>query len=246
MLISLGIFLLLLTILAITGVDKKFRFDNLLILFATFLQAFIILYFVHRRWHRFDLSFDAIVKFFSSGFLLATSLAITFEWLISLVWGIVFYILIIFDIGLEMPNGSEPAGGTDANKWIIAYLQSHVWLFAIAVFFNAFVVAALVEELCKYFAFWMVEHPDFMDEEDWNSAVTSNESNGESNLRGQDISILTKTQMQVQSAKDKSLKSKGAAITIAMVTVSLGFACCENLMYVFTGTSGASLGMGKC
>ena len=31
----------------------------------------------------------------------------------------------------------------------------------------------------------------------------------------------------------KTLQSQGVAITVAMVSVSLGFACCENLIYIF-------------
>ena len=31
----------------------------------------------------------------------------------------------------------------------------------------------------------------------------------------------------------KTMKSTGAGVTVAMVSVALGFACCENLMYIF-------------
>jgi hypothetical protein len=235
LLIALGIFLLALTVLALTRLDKQFEFGNLLILIATFLQAFIILHFVHWRWHRFDLSFDAIVKFFSSGFLLGVSLAMVYEYLISFVFGIITFIFVVIDVDVEM-QGVQPA---DPQKWIVAYLHSHVWIFVISAFFSAFVVAAVTEELCKYFSFWMVEHPDFLNAEDWN-AISHNDDKSTGENSRNDIQSL------VESANDTNLKSKGAAITIAMVTASLGFACCENLMYVFGGAlSTGSLVMGE-
>jgi len=242
LLIALGIFLIALTILALTRLDKQFHFTNLLILIATFLQAFFILHFVHWRWHRFDLSFDAIVKIFSSGFLLGTSLAMAYEWLVSFAFGIVTYILVVFDISAEM-HGETP---DDPNKWIITYLKSHVWLFAIGVFFNAYVVAALVEELCKYFSFWMLaDHPDFMSEEDWKD-VAYDESGTESGSKAdEDNTLENAIQPLAEAASHKTVESKGMAITIAMVTAALGFACCENLMYVFSGSRGTSIGMGK-
>lgn len=239
LLISLGIFLLVLTVLALTRLDREFQFGNLLILFATFLQAFLILHFVHWRWHKFDLSFDAIVKFFSSGFLLGTSSAIFYECLVSIVFGIISFIVIIINMSEEM--GDKVAD--DQKEYVIHYLKSHVWLFVIMAFFRAFVIAALVEELCKYFAFWMVEHPDFMDEEDWN--VIPHEPDSELGTEAKGISPCSEVQPLVENAQEMTLKSKGTAITIAMVTASLGFACCENLIYVFTGTPGASIGMGE-
>jgi len=45
-------------------------------------------------------------------------------------------------------------------------------------------------------------------------------------------------QVDLLPCPPKSVCSTGAAITIAMVTVSLGFACCENLIYIFLYNSG--------
>jgi RsiW-degrading membrane proteinase PrsW (M82 family) len=38
---------------------------------------------------------------------------------------------------------------------------------------------------------------------------------------------------QLLSKDDKSNASKGAAITITLVAVALGFGCCENIVYIF-------------
>lgn len=37
---------------------------------ATFLQAFAVMYAIHWGWHKYDLSIDAVIKYFACGFLL--------------------------------------------------------------------------------------------------------------------------------------------------------------------------------
>jgi len=46
---------------------------------ATFFQAFFVLYLVYWKWNRFDLSFDAVVKYFSSGFVVCSVLALAYK-----------------------------------------------------------------------------------------------------------------------------------------------------------------------
>ena len=211
------------------------------VLTATLLQAFLILYFVHWRRNRFNLSLDAVIKFFASGFLLATSTAMVYEWVLLILVGSISYFVLVFDIVAE---SSEQQPNADPKQYMIHYLHSHVWLFAIAVFVNAFVIAALCEELCKYFSFWMCPHPDLMSEADWNE-IDESCSEEESSVNGNDKSSeLNLIQTLAEDAKGREPKSMGMAITVAMVTTALGFACCENLLYVFKGASGASLGMG--
>ena len=51
---------------------------------ATFVQAFLIVFFVHWVWYRFDLSPDAVIKYFACiGFIITTSTALCFELLES-------------------------------------------------------------------------------------------------------------------------------------------------------------------
>ncbi len=181
----------------------------MLVLIATLLQAFLILYFVHWRWNRFVLSLDAVIKFFASGFLLATSTAMVYEWVLSIL------------------------------QYMIHYLHSHVWLFAVAVFVHAFVIAALCEELCKYFSFWMCAHPDLTSEADWNEisdADSEEQAGANGNAKSGGPNLI---QTFAQDAKEREPKSMGTA------TTALGFACCENLLYVFGSASGESLGMGE-
>lgn len=80
-------------------------------------------------------------------------------------------------------------------------------IFVLYNFLNAFAVAALVEEMVKYFSYRMVVTPDLLP----GSRVVQPEG----------------------GSPAESMVSNGAGITVAMVSTALGFACCENLMYVF-------------
>lgn len=74
--------LVALTLIAFSGLDPFFRPVHLAVVVLVLLQSFIILYFVHWFWNRFDLSFDAVVKYFASGFILGTTNAFVFEILV--------------------------------------------------------------------------------------------------------------------------------------------------------------------
>lgn len=74
-----------------------FTWENILVIMLTFFQAFLIMYLIHWKWNKFDLSLDAIVKYFASGFLLSSTLALTFELLLygllQLMLGLLWYSL---------------------------------------------------------------------------------------------------------------------------------------------------------
>jgi hypothetical protein len=189
-----------------------FQLWNLAVVVATFCQAFLILYFVHWKWNRFDLSFDAIVKYFAAGFLLTTGLAMAFEMVESLGLQFIMYILVLIlegdTIAAQIEQDQQEANGGQEDQQqpsiMDTFSADYPAIVILFLAFNAYAVAALVEEMCKYFGYWMVEHPDFM---------------------GNPIG-------------NRSTQSVGAGITIAMVAVALGFACCENLIYIFVYTGG--------
>jgi RsiW-degrading membrane proteinase PrsW (M82 family) len=208
-----------------------FPFSHLLVFLATFLQPFFVLLLVHWLWNRMDLSVDAVIKYFASGFILTTSLAMFIELLVSTAIQLVLSILVL-------------VGG---NK---------VFLSLLYLMLNAYISAAFVEELCKYFGFWMVVHPDFCtltrhqrgrsnetalelstEETPLMATATNNTLTTGNNLEEPLLVVATtaisSTATSSQTVYDRSYKSLGCAITIAMITVSLGFACCENLLYVF-------------
>ena len=131
----------------------------------------------------------------------------------------------------------------------------------VSAFAQAFLTAALVEELAKFFCFWMVEHPDFLKAADImvdGAAVSAVEGGGTSAdgaasstaldnygsiVRNGEVRGAESTEVDADFAengdRDKSsrtLHSRGAATTVAMVATALGFACFENLVYVFVYT----------
>ena len=260
---------------------------------ATFLQAFLILYLVHWRSHRFDISLDAVIKYFASGFILSITSALIFESVISLVLQLVLIII--------MPPQVHNDGGygkfseyrpyftfaenspwnmyTDGDGYQNTFRVQHPFISAIVLFLNAYVVAALVEELSKYFGFLMVEHPDFLCDSQLEAAAEFSACDGEDDECGgdesdedsvaeagigdnpcdsltfegggltrtghrlalsrflgkknADVDGVTQQRVELHPAPPRSSRSIGTGITVAMVSVALGFACCENLIYIF-------------
>lgn len=92
---------------------------------------------------------------------------------------------------------------TDRTQGMNDLSVKYPGLFIFMNFLNAYFVAALVEESVKYFGYRMVETPDL-------TLSTTNSNN-----------------------RRRSLKQLGAGVTVAMVSTALGFACCENLIYIF-------------
>jgi hypothetical protein len=171
-----------------------------------------------------------------------------------------------------------------------AFNRKYPFIYGIFLFLSAYFVAAMVEEMCKYFGFKMVEHPDFLSEREIQKAAAhgipqrneeedrfelgggleyihashsgaseyesfdSNEHANNSNrhpLRpntlvaaDQSCAIHTPitTPVELVDAPRRSIHSIASSITIAMVSVALGFACCENLIYIFL-YNGQSLSM---
>ena len=128
-------------------------------------------------------------------------MAIVYEIAVSTLFGFIADIALVITVraeGIHVPENIEDP--SVAKEFMRDFQKEHLLLLCVFMFLNAFVVAALVEEVVKYFGFWMVEHPDFED------------------------------------SRVVSLESRGAGITVAMVATALGFACCENLLYVFVYT----------
>jgi RsiW-degrading membrane proteinase PrsW (M82 family) len=206
--------LLWLTSVALLNLDPQFHAMNLAVVIATFSQAFLIIYFVHWNRNRFDLSLDAVIKYFSSGFVFCTFMAMVYEMLASSVLGAITYIIVLGGISGEVtPNMT----GDDLHALAKQFAKDHVGIFGVFVFLNAFVVAALIEELSKYFGFWMVEHPDLMDAKDLAAVVVDSSTDEPAPV----------------ATNNRTLQTRAAATTIAMVAVAAGFACSENLLYVF-------------
>ena len=59
-----AVVLVVIILYALSSISSSFTWENLIVLFLTFGQAFFIEYLVHWRWNLFDLSFDSVVKYF--------------------------------------------------------------------------------------------------------------------------------------------------------------------------------------
>ena len=145
---TLAIFALSMTLLF--NPRAAFSWQDAVVLAATFLQSFLVLFIVHWIFHKSDLSLDAVIKLFAAGFMIAVPAAFFFEGLLVNV--VLFGAWTVYEIlGLAIGEGFT---SFIFNHWRI------VWI--IGELFNAFIVAAVVEELCKYYTFRAVEHPDLV------------------------------------------------------------------------------------
>jgi len=238
---NVGAVLLVLLLFALSNIDSNFTWENMIVLLLTLGQAFFIEYLVHWKWNLFDLSFDSVVKYFACGFFLTTPSAVVIELVISTLVSIVVFIigalLVSSDTKLLDEFSSDPK---QAMKELVV---NYPIIFILYEFLNAFAVAALTEEMVKYFGYRMVVTPDMRPSRPTPRARTGN-SEG------------------VDGYPAKGAKSTGSAVTVAvrsielhsesshfrllvsshtifmkrnpqMVSVALGFACCENIMYVF-------------
>ena len=83
----------------------------------------------------------------------------------------------------------------------------------------------------------MVEHPDTDTSTDDAAPTVSRSDNAAEKETEKEFTIGDDggdDDVEEGESSRRSLNSKGAAITIAMVCTSIGFACCENLKYVFS------------
>lgn len=222
-------------------VNHDFRPWNFLVFISTIIQASTVMTFVYWRCTK-DISLDALIKFAACGFCLTTTMAIFFELVIGLtvrlVMSITFELSGITKVqsnsysmsGFHTNFGADidwslQASGGSYKGYLEVYGTDHPIMYTFYLAFKSYILAAMVEEVCKYYGFKMVEHPDFLTKTELEEAVRYTYAEDSDNVR------------QKQSAsfprQDRGFRSRATAITMAMVAVSLGFTCCENLVYIF-------------
>lgn len=216
---SMFLVLAVLLLFALSNINENFTWENMIVLVLTLGQAFFIEYLVHWRWCKFDLSFDAVVKYFACGFLLTTPMAIAFEAIISTVASLLIMVAVVLVLGADSDMAEELH--SDPKTAMKDFARKYQGIFIVYVFINSFIVAAVTEEMVKYFGYWMVVVPDLLPE---NRSISTPSSTSYNSSNEHD---------EENTAPRKSARSTGAGITVAMVSVALGFACCENLMYIF-------------
>ena len=111
LLVSLKVILVALTIISLLDVVGYWQLADLLVLITTFLQSFVVMYCVHWGWHRYDLSIDAVIKYFACGLVLCTSIAFTVELLEYLVFKFtVMGIVYLLGVTEQQDNGYGSGG----------------------------------------------------------------------------------------------------------------------------------------
>jgi hypothetical protein len=93
---------------------------------------------------------DAVIKFFAAGFVIAVPSAFFFEGLLVNITLTTAYIVYGF--------GQLISKETFVN-WVMNYYRP-LWI--LAEIFNAYIIAAVTEELCKYYTFRCLDHPDLI------------------------------------------------------------------------------------
>ncbi len=104
---------------------------------------------VHGLFHKSDLSLDAVIKFFAAGFIIATPTAYFFESMVMFGAAFIFYAV---DMILD----------TFTNIDLLDFVETNRSMMLISDILQSFFIAAVIEELCKYYAFRTVEHPDLI------------------------------------------------------------------------------------
>jgi hypothetical protein len=127
-----------------------FSWPDAVVLIATFAQSFLVIYLVHWVFHKSDLSLDAVIKFFAAGFLIAVPSAFVFEGIL---------VNITLSLAWFMYSVGDWIQGDAFVNWVI---KNYRILWILGELFNAYLVAATTEELCKYYTFRCVEHPDLI------------------------------------------------------------------------------------
>jgi hypothetical protein len=241
----------------------SFEWTDYLVFVATWIQAVGLLAFLTSAANRpkySELSVDAMIKFFASGFLLSTSLAIFWELVISMILkmtvslslaiagvnvitnenGYTLSALVGFASSASFAPFLADTTATAENKdFIQIFGNSHPIFYTFVLLIDAFIMAALVEELCKYFGYRMVDHPDFFSKRDLEESTRVIYGESEEEL---EEGRRQRREQPSYSNQRTSLQAQGSAITIAMISVALGFTCCENLVYIFI-YNGSSLEM---
>uniref|UniRef100_A0A7S1YZ27 PrsW family intramembrane metalloprotease n=1 Tax=Ditylum brightwellii TaxID=49249 RepID=A0A7S1YZ27_9STRA len=259
------------TLTLIFNPRSNFSWYDAIVVIATFLQSFIVLVVVFGIFHKSDLSLDAVVKFFASGFAIAVPIAFVTQFImlngfVSSSYCLYFLINVFSD------------------EAFASYYDDNYEMFWIAgELLHAFLVASITEELCKYYAFRNVEHPDLIfltgldratnevvaslgggyaydshqisasasrgdDDMSYSSRSSRRSRSSRSSRRKKSaFSILDDSSQASTSLRSvdtdeeyyedendvRSHRQRAMAVTTGMISVAVGLACAENLLYVF-------------
>jgi RsiW-degrading membrane proteinase PrsW (M82 family) len=189
----------------------------LLAIIGTTVQSGLVLYLLHWRWNRDDISVDAIIKYTASGFVLAIFMAIVIEQVFMVMLGLIFTVFIIFDL-VTLDTHGVPIDQWTADPSNIQQLEKDHWgQLAFVAIVLSFLIAAFTEELMKYYTYWMTETPDLKTLSELGMVGSSNDGAGIQGRNRPEVDTIIR---------------RSKATTIAMVAVATGFAWSENIMYI--------------
>lgn len=256
-----GVILLLLLGLSLWRAVSYWKLHDMVILFATFLQSFLVMWAMHWGWHRFDLSVDAVIKYFATGFALCTFMAFTTELLIAGLFRlIVMGVLFALGVTKVVDNGyggggmnvkfDELVGGrrslSEESDVLYGFFERHPFAQVIYVLVSSYLIAGFIDELCKHFGFLMLDHPDFCSEKELANAHSSlpmqllRDRADDDSEHGTGVTTIVRDEEATSIAEfDPSRQTRSpcsirAGVTVAMVAVALGFACCELFDWQFS------------
>jgi len=119
-------------------------------------QPCVILYFVWWRNNRSDISLDAVVKYFASGYVIGVFQAMLVEMLLL----IPYSIFLIHTLLNESGKGPHDQAYWEDHENLALTLKRHIGINSFYIFVFCFGIAAFAEELVKYYCFWTVETPE--------------------------------------------------------------------------------------
>lgn len=257
-----GVILILLLGLSLWNAVGYWKLQDMIVLCATFLQAFLVMWAVHWGWHRFDLSVDAVIKYFACGFAMCTGLAFTTELLIAGTFRLLL-MFVIWALGVkEVVDNGYGGGGihlqfdgthnvddtrrlSENSDILHGFFQRHPFAQVVYVLVSSYLVAGFIDELCKYFGFLMIDHPDFCSEKELTKAHSSlplqllrDRADANDDAENEHATVVREDESTSlanfePSNQRRSQSSIRAGVTVAMVAVALGFACCENILHIF-------------
>lgn len=158
----------IIAVLVLTLLWPRDRWEHLVVVLLTFAHAAIFLFIVHWPYHRNDVSVDALIKYFCSGFILATTLAVSWELVLVLIlrtFMMILFTLLGIDVAYDA-DGYQGHLGFAAGKsfnyrdYVRQFGNEHPGLHIFYLLVSSYCVAALVEEICKYLGYRMVDHVD--------------------------------------------------------------------------------------
>jgi len=283
LLVTFKAILIGLFVIGLSSAVRYWQLADVAVLITTFLQSFVVMYVIHWWRHRLDLSIDAVIKYFACGFVLCSGMAFTIQLLEYLTFKLGVMMAIWIAGTQEVQDNGYGGGGirtiADSSARFLSQLfgidvEQHgrmlsaendilrgffarnptVKIFYILI--SSYIMAGLVEEVCKYFSWVMVDHPDFCSERELAKAKATmplqllrdqaededddDDTNGEEGSK-QKQSPASNNEAQTTAAiaafdpsnQRRSLASIRGGVTTSMVAVALGFTCCENIFTIF-------------